>query len=135
MSKSEIKRLAVQHAPRSGTKQLDYGFKFIWVAMEDGEISGHVETHEGTVVPRSHGWWRTTDLEQAAQYASVRFVKPPINDLDNVPAAACWRCGGWTAYGGCSQHSNSYERVDGRTGCTCNGNKLSGTAPASPLVK
>lgn len=43
-----------------------------------------------------------------------------VNDLSSkVPAAACPRCGGWTSFGGCSQHSNSIVPVMGRTGCTC----------------
>ena len=42
------------------------------------------------------------------------------NDTTTVPAAACPRCGGWTSYGGMSQHShNLTERVLGRTGCLC----------------
>ena len=36
-----------------------------------------------------------------------------------VPAAACPRCGGWTGYGGMSQHSTSTVPVIGRTGCVC----------------
>ena len=36
-----------------------------------------------------------------------------------VPAAACPRCGGWTGYGGMSQHSTSTVPVMGRTGCVC----------------
>jgi len=40
-------------------------------------------------------------------------VKKPI------PAAACQRCGGWTGYGGMSQHSLSSKLVQGRRGCTC----------------
>jgi len=41
------------------------------------------------------------------------------NDTVKVPAAACPRCGGWTPFGGCSQHSNSEVPVHGRTGCNC----------------
>jgi len=36
-----------------------------------------------------------------------------------IPAAACSRCGGWTGYGGMSQHSDSMELLLGRTGCLC----------------
>lgn len=36
-----------------------------------------------------------------------------------IPAAACPRCGGWTSYGGMSQHAGSLVPVQGRTGCTC----------------
>jgi len=43
------------------------------------------------------------------------------NDLTNIPAAACPRCGGWTGSGGMSQHRNSKTPVLGRTGCTCHG--------------
>jgi hypothetical protein len=46
------------------------------------------------------------------------------NDLTNIPKAACSRCGGWTAYGGCSQYANSAVRFLGRTGCHCNNNAL-----------
>lgn len=42
-----------------------------------------------------------------------------VNSMDNIPAAACPRCGGWTNFGGCSQHSESDIPVMGRTGCTC----------------
>lgn len=47
-----------------------------------------------------------------------RYVLP--NDMTNIPAAACGRCGGWTKFGGCAQHANSTtKRVLGRTGCSC----------------
>ena len=36
-----------------------------------------------------------------------------------IPAAACPRCGGWTSFGGMSQHSKATTPVSGRTGCTC----------------
>ena len=39
------------------------------------------------------------------------------NDLTNIPAAACSRCGGWTGFGGMSQYSQTRLRVIGRTGC------------------
>ena len=39
------------------------------------------------------------------------------NDMTNIPAAACKRCGGWTSFGGCSQHFESKTPVLGRTGC------------------
>lgn len=42
-----------------------------------------------------------------------------MNDLDNIPAAACGNCGGWTSFGGMSQHADATEPVLGRTGCTC----------------
>lgn len=42
-----------------------------------------------------------------------------MNDLTKVPAAACNTCGGWTSFGGMSQHSESDHPVMGRTGCTC----------------
>jgi len=41
------------------------------------------------------------------------------NDMTNIPAAACKRCGGWTSFGGMSQHRDSETPVMGRTGCTC----------------
>lgn len=40
------------------------------------------------------------------------------NNLNEVPAAACILCGGWTSQGGCSQHSSSLVPVNGRTGCS-----------------
>jgi len=42
------------------------------------------------------------------------------NDLETIPAAACPRCGGWTACGGMSEHWQSDIPVLGRTGCDCN---------------
>ena len=41
------------------------------------------------------------------------------NDMENIPAAACPRCGGWTASGGMSHYHNSTAKIDGRTGCCC----------------
>jgi hypothetical protein len=41
------------------------------------------------------------------------------NSKRNIPAAACQRCGGWTSFGGMSQHSKSATPVHGRTGCNC----------------
>jgi len=51
------------------------------------------------------------------------------NDRTSIPAAACPRCGGWTTYGGCSQHAASLVPVAGRTGCVCLG--FAGPAPAA----
>ena len=45
------------------------------------------------------------------------------NDLTNIPAAACPRCGGWTTYGGCAQHAASLVPGHGRTGCVCHAPK------------
>ena len=39
--------------------------------------------------------------------------------LGTVPAAACPRCGGWTATGGMSQFADSDQPIQGRTGCVC----------------
>ena len=50
--------------------------------------------------------------------------KNKFNDTDDVPAAACNRCGGWTGFGGMSQHRESARKVLGRTGCVCNNSKL-----------
>ncbi len=52
------------------------------------------------------------------------------NDLTNIPAAACGRCGGWTGHGGMSQHRFSEEKVLGRTGCTCSTNQCFNRAGA-----
>ena len=41
------------------------------------------------------------------------------NDMTNLPAAACRRCGGWTTQGGMSQYSRSAKLVMNRTGCDC----------------
>jgi hypothetical protein len=41
------------------------------------------------------------------------------NPTTNTPAAACRRCGGWTTYGGMSQHAHADAPIMGRTGCTC----------------
>ena len=46
-----------------------------------------------------------------------------INQMDEIPAAACSGCGGWTSSGGCSQHRDSDTPVFGRTGCFCFGGK------------
>lgn len=46
-------------------------------------------------------------------------MKEHKNDMNNIPAAACRRCGGWTARGGMSQHSDAEKPVHGRTGCKC----------------
>lgn len=39
---------------------------------------------------------------------------------DDIPAAACKRCGGWTQSGGMSQHAQTQRPVQGRYGCICN---------------
>ena len=39
--------------------------------------------------------------------------------MNDIPAAACRACGGWTPVGGMSQHSESTLRAHGRTGCLC----------------
>lgn len=46
-----------------------------------------------------------------------------INETQKIPAAACQKCGGWTSFGGMSQHSKSTVPVMGRTGCTCSQKK------------
>lgn len=46
--------------------------------------------------------------------------KIPVVKQD-VPAAACARCGGWTSVGGMSQHAKAVTPVQGRVGCTCDG--------------
>lgn len=40
------------------------------------------------------------------------------NDLTNIPAAACFVCGGWTGHGGMSQHRDTTTPVLDRVGCT-----------------
>ena len=63
-------------------------------------------------------------------------IKPPgvsaavcgNSTADPIPAAACPRCGGWTASGGMSQHSGSIVPVSGRTGCSCH-------LPLKPIEK
>ncbi len=47
-------------------------------------------------------------------------VKGPIGP---IPAAACIRCGGWTQFGGMSQHAKTKVPVLNRVGCTCKGNR------------
>lgn len=39
--------------------------------------------------------------------------------MGNNEAAACKACGGWTAFGGMSQHANATYPVAGRIGCNC----------------
>ena len=41
-----------------------------------------------------------------------------INDITDIPAAACGFCGGWTGMGGMSHHANDKTPVLGRTGCS-----------------
>lgn len=36
-----------------------------------------------------------------------------------VPVAACGTCGGWTHWGGMSQHRQTLKPVMGRYGCLC----------------
>lgn len=54
---------------------------------------------------------------------SLMYIPPDgaHSAADDVPAAACPRCGGWTPAGGMSQHAGSTEPVLGRPGCTCTG--------------
>ena len=52
----------------------------------------------------------------------TRLWTEHTNDLSDIPAAACPRCGGWTSFGGCSQHSQSRTLVLDRTGCRCKEN-------------
>ena len=54
------------------------------------------------------------------------------NSLKNIPAAACPRCGGWTQFGGMSQHAEATTPVIGRTGCNAGGKRRENwsTAPA-----
>jgi len=42
-----------------------------------------------------------------------------VNDVKDIPAAACRKCGGWTDFGGMSQHFNKSTPVMNRTGCDC----------------
>ena len=62
---------------------------------------------------RQCGWEWSAPAEN--QNAGEALVK------EKVPAAACPRCGGWTSFGGMSQHSASKRRVMGRRGCVCHG--------------
>ena len=48
-----------------------------------------------------------------------------LNQSTLHPAAACGRCGGWTSFGGMSQHSTTHVPVNGRFGCVCNDSQLS----------
>ena len=42
-----------------------------------------------------------------------------MNDLTNIPQAACGTCGGWTSFGGMSHRNDPFTRTMERTGCTC----------------
>lgn len=97
-----------------GKIELGTGYSFIWAKMNDGEVCGHIERPDMTVLKGSYGFWRTVDPEKAAYYAVQVFH----NDIE-TPAAACPRCGGWTPNGGMAQHSLSNSPVMGRIGCTC----------------
>lgn len=98
-----------------GKIELGNGFSFIWAKMKDGEVCGHIEKPDMTVLKGSYGFWRTTDPEAAAYFA-VQVFKNALP----IPEAACPRCGGWTSYGGCSQFHDEHNKPHaGRTGCIC----------------
>jgi len=57
-----------------------------------------------------------------------------VNSMENIPAAACGNCGGWTNYGGMSQYFNAIIPVEGnkgdfRNGCECHGQTNTGEDP------
>ena len=56
--------------------------------------------------------WTLSEL--AVHYGLTKHV----NSMENIPAAACGRCGGWTTQGGMSQHGKATVPVLGRIGCT-----------------
>lgn len=46
-------------------------------------------------------------------------VNALLRGRTEAPAAACGRCGGWTSFGGMSQHAKATTPVQGRVGCSC----------------
>lgn len=50
--------------------------------------------------------------------------QPAVFLIEKRPAAACPRCGGWTACGGMSSHHQATVPVLGRYGCSCEGGNL-----------
>lgn len=61
------------------------------------------------------------DLQSAAEGVFLpENVEIHKNDITDIPAAACGYCGGWTNYGGMSQHANTEKPYKGRMGCRGN---------------
>ena len=61
---------------KGGIIQMGNGFRFFW-SLQGGrhpEIFGHVENPKGGIVPRSSGWYRTSDPEAAAKSAAFHLV-------------------------------------------------------------
>lgn len=61
------------------------------------------------------------DIQSAIDNAGFKMaVKPNFcNSMQDIPVAACNKCGGWTNHGGMSQHYKSKVPILGRIGCTC----------------
>lgn len=85
------------------------------------EVGHQVTTPKGTAVVTRIENGQIYGIYLEGELAGSRNVAGGFNEflLSETPAAACPRCGGWTAHGGMSQHSKSEEPVLGRTGCTC----------------
>jgi len=70
-------------------------------------------------------WARGGDLGCDGSQQELDGLKHQVANLEDelnetkTPAAACPRCGGWTGFGGMSQHSQSTIPVMGRLGCSC----------------
>lgn len=60
---------------KSGKIPLRDGYHFYWTAALGGEISGFIQTPEFTVMPKTHGWWRTDDPQKAAKLAEQLYLK------------------------------------------------------------
>jgi hypothetical protein len=75
--------------------------------------------------------WETQSTKGRRKMCNANFT----NDLTKIPAAACPRCGGWTQFGGMSQHAEATTPVLERTGCNAGGTPRENwsTAPAPVL--
>lgn len=54
----------------SGIIPLKDGYRFIWI-MSGNEVWGSVEGPDYRMVPKSGGWYRTTDPQAAAKVAET----------------------------------------------------------------
>ena len=66
-----------------------------------------------------------TATEKLDKIAKLIAEARAINDNGHkvngkTPKAACFRCGGWTRYGGMRQYGSSLWPELGRIGCICN---------------
>jgi hypothetical protein len=58
-------------------------------------------------------------VENGREVKGARLAILVESETPTRPAAACPRCGGWTSFGGMSQHSDPKKLHLGRFGCNC----------------